>query len=90
MLFRRTEHFKKAFRTLPKPVQEKAVKAFRLMQDNLRHPSLHIKRVQATDDIWEGRVDRQYRFTFQIVKEGDQTVIVFRNIDNHDECLKNP
>lgn len=90
MLFRRTERFKKAFRALPKSVQEKAIKAFRLIQDNPHHPSLHVKRVQGTDDIWEGRVDRQYRFTFQFIKEDDQTVIVFRNIDDHDECLKNP
>jgi len=90
LLFRRTEHFKKAFRALPATVQEKAIKAFRLMQENPRHPSLHVKKIQGAENIWEGRIDRQYRFTFQFVKEEDQTVIVFRNIDNHDECLKNP
>ncbi len=89
MLYRRTEHFKKAFQALPKNVQEKAVKAFRLMAENPYHPSLQIKRVQGTEKIWEGRIDRQYRFTFEFVREDDQTVIVFRNIDNHDECLKN-
>ncbi len=60
------------------------------MGENPYHPSLHIKKVQGTKGIWEGRIDRQYRFTFQFVKENDQTIIVFRNIDNHDECLKNP
>lgn len=90
MLFRRTERFKKAFRSLPMPIQEKALKVFRLMQKNPFHPSLYVKKIRGANEIWEGRIDRQYRFTFQVVKQDDQTIIVFRNIDNHDECLKNP
>lgn len=90
MLFRRTERFKKAFDALPKAVQEKAIKCFRLLAEDLYHPSIRIKKIQGTDHIWEGRIDRQYRFTFHFEKENSQTIIVFRNIDNHDECLKNP
>ncbi|RCK76797.1 MAG: hypothetical protein ANABAC_3222 [Anaerolineae bacterium] len=90
MLFRRTERFKKAFQALPEEIQEKAFKAFRLMAENPRHPSLRVKKIKGSEQIWEGRIDRQYRFTFQFVEEGGQTIIVFRNIDNHDECLKNP
>lgn len=90
MLFRRTERFKKAFRALPPPVQEKAVKALRLLAENPRHPSLQVKKIQGVDNIWEGRVDQKYRFTFQFENEDDRMVIVLRNIDNHDACLKNP
>ncbi len=90
MNFRRTERFKKAFKALPASVQEKAIKAFRLMSENPRHPSLRIKKIQGADHIWEARVDLQYRFTFEYQTEDDETCIVFRNIDNHDECLKNP
>lgn len=90
MLFRRTQRFKKAFKALPVDVQAKAVKAFRLLAEDMRHPSLHIKKIQGTENIWEGRIDRQYRFTFHFESEGGQTVLVFRNIDHHDECLKNP
>ncbi len=90
MRFRRTERFKKAFRALPKPVQEKAVKALRLLAENPRHPSLQVKKIQGTENVWEARVDRKYRFTFQFEDDNDQTMIVLRNIDNHDDCLKNP
>lgn len=90
MPFRRTERFKKAFRALPVSIQQKAIKALRLLAENPRHPSLQVKKIQGTENIWEGRVDQKYRFTFQFENENDQVVIVLRNIDNHDDCLKHP
>jgi mRNA-degrading endonuclease RelE of RelBE toxin-antitoxin system len=90
MLFRRSDRFKKAFQALPAPIQEKAVKAFRLLAENPRHPSLHVKKIQGVVQIWEGRIDRQYRFTFEFQMEAGERILVFRNIDHHDECLKNP
>ena len=91
MKYRRTEHFKQAFQSLPPVIQEKAAKAFHLFQENPRHPSLVIKKIKGTADIWEGRVDQGYRFTFHYEKmEDGDTLVVFRNINNHDECLKNP
>jgi mRNA-degrading endonuclease RelE of RelBE toxin-antitoxin system len=92
MIYRRTERFKKAYRTLPEPIRQKVAKAFLLFQENPSHPSLGIKKVQGHAGIWEGRIDQQYRFTFHFEKDratGD-TICVFRNVDNHDECLKNP
>jgi mRNA-degrading endonuclease RelE of RelBE toxin-antitoxin system len=90
MQFRRTERFKKAFRALPASIQQKAIKALRLLAENPRHPSLQVKKIQGMENIWEGRVDQKYRFTFQFENENDQIVVVLRNIDNHDDCLKNP
>jgi len=90
MLFRRPNRFKKAFQRLPASVQEKALKAFYLLAEDPRHPSLHVKKIQGASDIWEARVDLQYRFTFHFETLDGQTVLVFRTIDNHDECLRNP
>ncbi len=90
MQFRRTERFKKAFRALPASIQQKAIKALRLLAENPHHPSLQVKKIQGMENIWEGRVDQKYRFTFQFENENDQMVVVLRNIDNHDDCLKNP
>lgn len=92
MKYRRTDRFKQAYQSLPVDIQEKVKKAFRLFQDDPHHPSLGVKKIKGTSGIWEGRVDQQYRFTFQYDKdsESSETVVVFRNIDNHDECLKNP
>lgn len=92
MKFRRSDYFKKAFQHLPADIQAKAAKAFALLQSDPHHPSLGIKKIQGASVIWEGRIDRQYRFTFHFEEDetsGDK-VLVFRNIDNHDVCLKNP
>ena len=92
MIYRRTERFRKAFKALPRAVQEKVVKAFALFQQDQRHPSLLIKKMQGRAGIWEGRIDQDYRFTYHYEKGRfpDEIVCVFRNVDSHDECLKNP
>ena len=92
MIYRRSQRFKKAYKSLPKRIKEKTVKAFILFRDNPAHPSLGVKKIQGYADIWEGRIDNQYRFTFHYEKdqESDAVICVFRNVDNHDECLKNP
>lgn len=81
-----TNRFKKAYQRLPQTIQNKVKKALRLLLENPRHPSLHIKRIQGTDKIFEGRIDLKYRFSF----EYDNEDILLRNVDNHDECLKKP
>ena len=92
MIFRRSERFKRAFKILPASVQKKALKAFVLFAENPKHPSLQVKKVKGFEDIWEGRIDRQYWYTFHYETLVDSSEIdcVFRNVDNHDECLKNP
>jgi mRNA-degrading endonuclease RelE of RelBE toxin-antitoxin system len=81
-----TNRFKKAYQRLPQTIQGKVKKALRLLDENPHHPSLRVKRIQGTDKIYEGRVDLKYRFSFEFENEA----ILLRNVDNHDECLKNP
>jgi mRNA-degrading endonuclease RelE of RelBE toxin-antitoxin system len=92
MIFRRTDRFLKAFHVLPKQIQEKAIKAFYLFKEDPSHPSLNIKKIKGQKEIWEGRIDRSYRFTFHYEKSNEtgEVICVFRNIDNHEACLKNP
>ena len=92
MKYRRLDRFKKAFDALPAYIQEKAFKAFMLFKDNQNHPSLMIKKMKGVEDIWEGQIDQAYRFTFHIEKDTQtrEVICVFRNIDNHDACLRNP
>lgn len=82
----RTKTFDKAFLKLPEHLQAKAEKAVRLLLNDFFHPSLHTKKMSGQKDIWEARVDYQYRFTFTL----DNDTIVLRVIGNHDEVLKNP
>jgi plasmid maintenance system killer protein len=41
--------------------------------DNLNHPSLHAKKYDEATDMWQARVNRDWRFYFTI--EGDTYVI---------------
>ena len=92
MIYRRTQRFHKAFRALPAEIQAKAAKTFLLFQADRQHPSLGIKKIKGAEEIWEGRVDKAYRFTFHYENDpaSGETICIFRNIDHHDECLKNP
>lgn len=92
MIYRRTQRFHKAFCALPAEIQAKAAKAFLLFQADRQHPSLGTKKIKGAEEIWEGRVDRAYRFTFHYENDptSGETICIFRNIDHHDECLKNP
>lgn len=90
MIFVRSERFKRAFQSLPKEVQKKTVRALRLMSENVFYPSLVVKRVQGYTGVWEARIDIKYRLTFQYEQKEGETICIFRNVDNHDECLKNP
>jgi len=55
-----------------------------LLADDLRHPSIRAKKIQGADDIWEGRIDKFHRFTFEI--RNDE--IILRAIGPHDITKK--
>jgi mRNA-degrading endonuclease RelE of RelBE toxin-antitoxin system len=55
------------YKNLPPELQALVRKQLNLLRDNLRHPSLNAKKYGGTDDTWQGRVNRDYRFYFQIV-----------------------
>lgn len=92
MKYRRSDQFKKSFDALPKEVQDKVYKAFRLFQENPRHPSLGVKKMKGYEAIWEGRIDDFYRFTFEYLTDDDmgEEVCYFRNIGRHDILDHNP
>jgi len=57
------------YRGLPKSLQKQVDKQFGFLTNNLRHPSLDAKKYGGTDDVWQGRVNRDYRFYFRIVDD---------------------
>jgi len=82
----RTERFKRAFKTLSEQEQKRAGKAILLLADDPRHPGLRVKKLKGTIGIWEARVSRSMRLTFEF--EADK--IVLRTIGPHDDTLKRP
>ena len=60
-------------------------KFLRLIADEPRHPSLRVKKIQGTTDIFEASVNMAIRVTFQFIKP---ETIYLRNIGEYDMTLK--
>ena len=56
---------RKMLKKLPQNIQKKAKKQFNFLLTNYKHPSLHARKMSGHDH-YEARIDRSYRFTFQI------------------------
>ena len=82
----RLNPFKKDYKNLTLNIQKQTDKKIALLINNFRHPSLRVKRVQRTKDIWEGSITKNIRFTFQIIRDA----YILRRVGEHDEVLRKP
>lgn len=64
-----TRRADKEYGKLSVQLQRQVDKQFDFLLENLRHPSLDAKKYGGTDDIWQGRVNRYYRFYFRVVDD---------------------
>ena len=80
-----TRPFDKDYEALPQKITTLTDQKLRLLLQNPRHSSLRIKKMEDPRDIWEGRITKNHRFTFQI--KGDTYIL--RRIGTHD-ILKTP
>jgi mRNA-degrading endonuclease RelE of RelBE toxin-antitoxin system len=76
MRITRTARFKKAWRELTEEERDLARKALRNLAADLRYPALRVKKMQGVEYIWEARVSRSIRMTFQMASD----TIILRNI----------
>lgn len=56
-----------ALRAAPYPVRKAFLKQLGLLERDLRHPSLHAKKYDEAADIWQARVNSNWRFYFRII-----------------------
>ena len=89
LIIERTDKFKKEYKKLPENIK----KAFKIQFNKFMehpshkfHPSLRIKRVQGTSDIFEMTITMPIRMTWQYTGDG----VLLRNIGKHDKTLSNP
>jgi mRNA-degrading endonuclease RelE of RelBE toxin-antitoxin system len=74
------------YRELPNELRAETEKALRLLIQNPRHPSLHVKKMQSKErGIFELRVTQGYRMTFHL----DGATIILRRLGAHD-ILRTP
>lgn len=79
MKIRLTDKAIKRYKKLSKNLQHKADKQFEYLRTDSSHPSLKVKKYQGYENLWQGRIDKSYRFYFHII-EPDYIII---SIINH-------
>lgn len=77
--------FDRDYNVLPKLIKDQADKQFTLLLENPHHPFLRAKKIKDHPNMFEGRVTKSYRLTFQISGE----IYMLRRIGTHD-VLKTP
>jgi mRNA-degrading endonuclease RelE of RelBE toxin-antitoxin system len=75
-----TRKFEKALAGLPEEIQRIADQKIALLAENIHHPSLRLKKIAGTGNIWEASVTMSYRMTLQRFPDG----YLLRNIGTHD------
>jgi mRNA interferase RelE/StbE len=68
------EKFKDSLRDLPDTTKKKLKKQIQYLSSNIRHPSLHAKKFDESQDIWQARVNKNFRFYFSI--DGDIYILL--------------
>ena len=81
-----TDRFVRQYGQLSMTIQRKVDKALHLLDEDFRHPGLRSHPIEGASGIFEAYVDRKYRMTFERYKD----TFIIRNVDNHNECLRNP
>jgi mRNA interferase RelE/StbE len=66
MRFLYTERFRRSYTDAPAAIQKRCDKQLAFLAEDLRHPSLRAKKYDAVRDIWQARVNDDWRFYFMI------------------------
>ena len=61
-----SKRFLKQYAAAPAALRKAFDKQVSLLLENLNHPSLHAKKYDEANDIWQGRVNRNWRFYFKL------------------------
>lgn len=66
MIFEYTERFLRSYNAAPATVQKACNKQLLFLLNDLRHPSLHAKKYDETNDVWQARINDSWRLYFTI------------------------
>lgn len=69
MQFRYTARFRRSYQDAPSEVRRAFDRRLALLMSNIRHPSLRAKKFSQSNNVWQARVNRDWRFYFLIQDE---------------------
>jgi len=61
-----TNRARKALDDLPASISKAFFKQVKFLEQDLHHPSLRAKKYDESQDLWQARVNKDWRFYFQI------------------------
>lgn len=67
MTFDYSRHFLRDYHKAPVRIRQGFDKQALFLLQNLHHPSLRAKKYDETNDVWQARVNDDWRFYFKIV-----------------------
>lgn len=84
-----TKRFERSYKKLDKESQKLIKEALRMLEQDSRHKSLRVKKMQGyrNPNVWEASANMDIRITFEMEKPD---ILILRNCGHHDETLSNP
>jgi len=79
-----SNRFVKSYKKLDRVIRLQVEKTLQIIVINPNHPSLRLKRVQGTKDIWEARVNMSIRITLTLSED----TIQLRNVGTHEQVFR--
>jgi mRNA-degrading endonuclease RelE of RelBE toxin-antitoxin system len=64
--FQYTDRFRRSYQAAPPEIRKTFAQKAKLLLNDLRHPSLRAKKYSEAEQIWQARVNRDWRFYFLI------------------------
>ncbi|WP_104372123.1 type II toxin-antitoxin system RelE/ParE family toxin [Desulfocucumis palustris] len=78
--------FVRAYKKLDQQTRFQVDNTLQLLVKNPKHPSLRLKRIQGTKDIWEISVNMSVRITLRL----SENIIQLRNVGTHEQVFRPP
>jgi hypothetical protein len=69
-----TDRFRRSYQEAPSVIKRAFDRRAEFLLENLRHPSLRAKKYDERRDLWQARVNADWRFYFQI--RGDSYILL--------------
>ena len=66
IMLSRTSHFKRDYKKLPPHIEKQCDRKLKLLEENISHPSLRVKRVRKYNGVFEASITMDYRLFFQV------------------------
>lgn len=81
-----SNRFVRAYKKLDQKTRAQVDRTLQAIVLNPKHPSLRLKRIQGTKDVWEASVSMSIRITFRFSED----IIQLRNVGTHEQVFKSP